>query len=92
MTRDFHPPRFTSHNYEPYRLELQAWSVVNILSKMLVWQNMEVLYLCHYQSITNIKSEKVFSALSLDDLTKEDNLNILIKFLDAYLGNRSASR
>ena len=31
---------------------------------------------------------EIFSALSLDDLTKEDNLNILIKFLDAYLGDR----
>ena len=30
--------------------------------------------------------EKVFSGLSLDDLTKEDSLNILIKFLDGYLG------
>ena len=83
MTMDIDPPRFTSLNFERYKLELQAWSEVTNVSNA---KQGAVIALSLPEDDKHQIREKVFSGLSLDDLTKEDSLNILIKFLDGYLG------
>ena len=77
------PPRFTSQNFECYKLELQAWSEVTSISKAK--QGAYIALSLPEDDQYQIK-EKVFSGLSLDELTEEGSLNILIKFLDGYLG------
>ena len=83
MTMDIDPPCFTSLNFERYKLELQAWSEVTNVSKA---KQGAVIALSLPEDDEYQIREKVFSGLSLDDLTNEDSLNILIKFLDGYLG------
>ena len=83
MTIEIDPPRFTSQNFERYKLELQAWSEVTSISKAK--QGAYIALSLPEDDQYQIK-EKVFSGLSLDELTEEGSLNILIKFLDGYLG------
>ena len=83
MSMNIDPPRFTSLNFERYKLELQAWSEVTNVSKA---KQGAVVALSLPEDDEYQIREIVFSGLSLDDLTKEDSLNILIKFLDGYLG------
>ena len=83
MTMDIDPPRFTSQNFECYKLELQAWSEVTNVSNA---KQGAVIALSLPEDDKHQIREKVFSGLSLDDLTREGSLNILIKFLDGYLG------
>ena len=83
MTIEIDPPRFTSQNFERYKLELQAWSEVTSISKAKQGAYIALSLPEDYQ---NQIREKVFSGLSLDELTKEGSLNILIKFFDGYLG------
>ena len=83
MTIEIDPPRFTSQNFERYKRELQAWSEVTNISKA---KQGAVIALSLPEDDQYQIREKVFSGLSLDDLTEEDSLNILIKFLDGYLG------
>ena len=80
---DIDPPRFTSLNFERYKLELQAWSEVTNVSNA---KQGAVIALSLPEDDKHQIREKVFSGLSLDELTKEGSLNILIKFLDGYLG------
>ena len=83
MTMDIDPPRFTSRNFERYKLELQAWSEVTNVSNA---KQGAVIALSLPEDDKHQIREKVFSGLSLDDLTREGSLSILIKFLDGYLG------
>ena len=83
MTMDIDPPRFTSWNFERYKLELQAWSEVTNVSNA---KQGAVIALSLPEDDKHQIREKVFSGLSLDDLTREGSLNILIKFLDGYSG------
>ena len=83
MTMDIDPPRFTSQNFERYKLELQAWSEVTNVSKA---KQGALIALSLPEDDQYQIREKVFSGLSLDELTKESSLNNLIKFLDGYLG------
>ena len=83
MTMYIDPPRFTSQNFERYRLELQAWSEVTNVSKA---KQGALIALSLPEDDQYQIREKVFTGLSLDELTKESSLNDLIKFLDGYLG------
>ena len=75
MTIEIDPPRFTSQNFERYKLELQAWSELTSISKAK--QGAYIALSLPEDDQYQIR-EKVFSGLSLDELTKEDSLNILI--------------
>ena len=76
MTMDIDPPHFTSHNFESYKLELQAWSEVTNVSKA----KQEALIALSLPEDDQYQiREKVFSGLSLNELTKEGSLNNLIK-------------
>ena len=83
MTMDIDPPLFTSRNLERYKLELQAWSEVTNVSNA---KQGAVIALSLPEDDKHQIREKVFSGLSLDDLTREGSLSILIQFLDGYLG------
>ena len=83
MTIEIDPSRFTLQNFERYKLELQAWSEVTSISKAK--QGAYIALSLPEDDQYQIK-EKNFSGLSFEDFTKEDSLNILIKFLDGYLG------
>ena len=83
MTMDIDPPRFTSLNFERYKLELLAWSELTNVSNA---KQGAVIALSLPEDDKHQIREKVFSGLSLDDLTREGSLSILIKFLDGYLG------
>ena len=83
MTTDIDPPRFTSLNFEQNKLELQAWSEVTNVSKA---KHGAFIALSLPEDDKYQIREKLFSGLSLDDLTKEGSLTVLIKFLDGYLG------
>ena len=83
MTMDIDPPRFTSQNFQRYKLELQAWSEATNVSKA---KQGALIALSLPEDDQYQIREKVFSGLSLDELTKESSLDNLIKFLDGYLG------
>ena len=83
MKMDIDPPCFTSQSFERYKLELQAWSEVTNVSNA---KQRALIALSLPEDDQYQIRGKVFSGLSLDELTKEGSLNILIKFLDGYLG------
>ena len=80
MTNAINPPDFSSKNFELYKLRLQAWSEVTEIKK----SKQAIVIALSIQDFAI--SENVFSQLSVDDLNQENGLDILIQFLDSFLG------
>ena len=78
MTTD--PPNFSSQNFELYKQELRAWSEVIEISRS---KQAIVIALSIKDTATR---ENVLSQLSLEDLKQDNGLEILINFLDSFLG------
>ena len=76
------PPGLAFKSYDRYKLELLAWREVTEISKA---KQGIVIALSLPEDDSNQIREKVFNQISLDDLKKEDGLDILIKFMDAHL-------
>ena len=76
-------PRLTgSTNYELWKLQTQAWTVVTELSKEK--QAVAVALNLPADDERKIK-EKVFGELELDVLNSENGMGVLFEFLDKYL-------
>ena len=76
-------PRLTgSTNYELWKLQTQAWTVVTELSKEK--QAVAVALNLPEDDERKIK-EKVFGELELDVLNSENGMGVLFEFLDKYL-------
>ena len=76
-------PRLTgSTNYELWKLQTQAWTVVTELSKEK--QAVAVALNLPEDDKRKIK-EKVFGELELDVLNSENGMGVLFEFLDKYL-------
>ena len=82
MATRIDPPTLTSTPYESYRQELLAWREVTDLRKE---KQGVVIALSLPKGDKDQIREKVFDQISLDDLKKEDGLDILIAFLDKHL-------
>ena len=71
-----------STNYELWKLQTQAWTVVTALSK----EKQAVAVELSLSEDDNMKiKEKVFGELLLDVLNSENDMSILFEFLDRYL-------
>ena len=82
MEMKINPPGLCSKSYEFYKLQLLAWREVTDICKTK--QGIVIALSLPENEEFQIK-EKVFSQVSLDDLKKEDGLDILIQFLDKHL-------
>ena len=82
MATRIDPPTLSSTPYESYRQELLAWREVTDLRKE---KQGVVIALSLPKGDKDQIREKVFDQISLDDLKKEDGLDILITFLDKHL-------
>ena len=71
-----------STNYELWKLQTQAWTVVTELSKEK--QAVAVALSLPEDDKRRIK-EKVFGELELDVLNSENGMSVLFEFLDKYL-------
>ena len=74
------PPGFSSQILELYKLQLQAWRDVTEISR-----SKQALVIALSIS-DNAISENIFSHLSIGDLKQKHGLDILIRFLDSFLG------
>ena len=72
---------FSSKAYELYRPELLAWKEVTEFRK----EKQGIAIALALPGDKNQIREKVFDQISLDDVKKEDGLDILISFLDENL-------
>ena len=82
MEVKINPPGLCSKSYELYKLQLLAWREVTDICKTK--QGIVIALSLSENEEFQIK-EKVFNQVSLDDLKKEDGLDILIQFLDKHL-------
>ena len=83
MATEISIPRLTgSTNYELWKLQTQAWTVVTELSKEK--QAVAVALSLPEDDKRKIK-EKVFGELELDVLNSENGMSVLFEFLDRYL-------
>ena len=83
MATEINIPRLTgSTNYELWKLQTQAWTVVTELSKEK--QAVAVALNLPEDDKRKIK-EKVFGELELDVLNSENGMGVLFEFLDKYL-------
>ena len=83
MATEINIPRLTgSTNYELWKLQTQAWTVVTELSKEK--QAVAVALNLPEDDKRKIK-EKVFGELELDELNSENGMGVLFEFLDKYL-------
>ena len=82
MATRIDPPTLSSTPYESYRQELLAWREVTDLRKE---KQGVVIALSLPKGDKDQIRDKVFDQISLDDLKKEDGLDILITFLDKHL-------
>ena len=82
MEMKINPPGLCSKSYELYKLQLLAWREVTDICKT---KQGIVIALSLPENEEFYIKEKVFSQISLDDLKKEDVLDILIQFLDKHL-------
>lgn len=82
MATRIDPPTLGSEPYELYKQELLAWREVTDLRKEK--QGVVIALSLPKNDKTQIR-EKVFDQISIDDLKKEDGLDILIAFLDKHL-------
>ena len=83
MATEISIPTLTgSTNYELWKLQTQAWTVVTELSKEK--QAVAVALNLPENDKRTIK-EKVFDELELDVLNSENGMSVLFEFLDRYL-------
>ena len=83
MATEISIPTLTgSKNYELWKLQTQAWTVVTELSKEK--QAVAVALSLPEDDKRKIK-EKVFGELELDVLNSENGIGVLFEFLDRYL-------
>ena len=83
MATEISPPTLKeSTNYELWKLQTLAWTVVTDLSKEK--QAVAVALNLPEGDKNNIK-EKVFDGLKLDDLNSENGMSLLFQFLDKHL-------
>ena len=82
MGTKINPPNLTSVPYELYKQKLLAWREVTDLSKE---KQGVALALSLPEEDKNKIQEKVFNQIGLDQLKRDDGLDILIQFLDSIL-------
>ena len=83
MATEFSPPTLTEKtDYELWKLETQAWTVVTDFSKEK--QAVAVALNLPERDKRKIK-EKIFGELGLNALNSENGMNNLFEFLDRYL-------
>ena len=84
MATKINPPHYNKDKgYERYKTELLAWKEVTDIKKEK--QGIVVaLSLPEYDE--NGIRERVFDEMKIDDLKKDDGLNLLIAFMDKHLG------
>ena len=75
-------PKFQGKTYEQYRIELTAWCEVADLDDSK--QGIAIALSFPDQDEHKLR-EKVFSALSINDLKAENGFNVLLAFLDRKL-------
>ena len=83
MATEISIPTLTgSTNYELWKLQTQAWTVVTELSK----EKQAVAVAMNLPEVDKRKiKEKVFGELELDVLNSENGMSVLFEFLDRYL-------
>lgn len=82
MSMKINPPTFSKvKSYERYKQELLAWKTITDVDK----KKRGIAIALSFPEDTSIR-EKVFDELKLEDLNKEEGLDILIEFLDKHLG------
>ena len=83
MATEISIPTLTgSTNYELWKLQTQAWTVVTELSK----EKQAVAVALNLPEVDKRKiKEKVFGELELDELNSENGMSVLFEFLDRYL-------
>ena len=83
MATEISPPTLTgSSNYELWKLETLAWTVVTDLSRE---KQAVAVALSLPEDDKNKIKEKVFGGLKLDDLNSENGMSLLFQFLDKHL-------
>ena len=82
MGTKINPPNLTSVPYELYKQKLLAWREVTDLSKE---KQVVAIALSLPEEDKNKIQEKVFNQIGLDQLKRDDGLDILIQFLDSIL-------
>ena len=73
-------PQFKSTNYELWKKEIEAWTVVTGLNK----EKQAVAVVLNLPD-DNVIKEKVFEELTLEKLNSKNGLSILFEFLDKHL-------
>ena len=82
MATEINIPRLTgSTNYELWKLQTQAWTIVTELSK----EKQAVAVALNFPDDKRKIKEKVFGELELDVLNSENGMGVLFEFLDKYL-------
>ena len=76
------PPSFKGKSYERYRIELDAWKEITDLDKNK--QAVTIALSLPEDDETRIR-EKIFDELKIEDLTRNDGLKTLMKFMDEKL-------
>ena len=82
MGTKINPPNLTSVPYELYEQKLLAWREVTDLSKE---KQGVAIALSLPEEDKNKIQEKVFNQIGLDQLKRDDGLDILIQYLDSIL-------
>ena len=80
MDAEIRIPEFKSTNYELWKKEIEAWTVVTDLNK----EKQAVAVVLNHPDDKVIK-EKVFEELTLEKLNSKNGLSILFEFLDKHL-------
>ena len=80
MDAEIRIPEFKSTNYELWKKEIEAWTVVTDLNK----EKQAVAVVLNLPDDKVIK-EKVFEELTLEKLNSKNGLSILFEFLDKHL-------
>jgi hypothetical protein len=86
MTTRLNPPDLRKHkNYDLFKSEIELWKVVTDLAKTKQGAVVALNLPDASEHESDIRT-KVFEKLELKDLSKEDGLDTLMKFLDKELG------
>ena len=80
MDAEIRIPEFKSTNYELWKKEIEAWTVVTDLNK----EKQAVAVVLNLPD-DNVIKEKVFEELTLNNLNSKNGLSILFEFLDKHL-------
>ena len=84
MAIRINPPHYSKEKtYERYKTELRAWELVTDVKDV---KRGIVVALSLPENDESVIRERVFDEIKLDDLKKENGMDVLLKFMDRILG------